>query len=449
MSKKGTPETFTMSPTEVAIGLRVMFNTTVSTFVWGPPGIGKSAVAMQIANMLGIAFIDLRLSQMDPTDLRGIPYPVTVGGVQGMRWSAPLVLPRDIDFDEYVELDADETVIKFYNPKGKNDIHYCTEPRVKVKAITKGLTAEVVEEALDRLIVVLRDANGETQPGKVHVTVSGETKAILALEELNAAAQTVIAASYELIHDRAVGEYKVPKGVKIVAMGNRETDKGIAFKMVTPIANRFEHMEMRADFDDFQTHALEHRFHKHVVGYTSAFKGDLMVFDPTSASRGFATPRSWEFVSQILYAASDMPENVLMGLITGAIGDGIGVKFLEHMKHADDLPANDDILSGRLKTFPGTRKPEVSLCYALTTALCYELDDHAKKIKNAKMPKDDRANWLNRADNFLEFMMKNFPPEICIMGAKTAIAVHKLPFDTQKMKHFDTFAGLYKDYIMA
>jgi hypothetical protein len=35
------------------------------------------------------------------------------------------------------------------------------------------------------------------------------------------------------------------------------------------------------------------------------------------------------------------------------------------------------------------------------------------------------------------------------MGAKAAISVHKLPFDTQKMKHFDTFAGKFKELIMS
>jgi hypothetical protein len=48
----------------------------------------------------------------------------------------------------------------------------------------------------------------------------------------------------------------VPEGVAIVAMGNRDTDKGITFKMATPISNRFVHIEMRHDFDDWQRWAL-------------------------------------------------------------------------------------------------------------------------------------------------------------------------------------------------
>ncbi|MDD2790746.1 MAG: MoxR family ATPase [Sulfurimonas sp.] len=46
----------------------------VPTFLWGAPGIGKSSIVKQIANAQEIGFIDLRLSLMDPTDLKGIPF---------------------------------------------------------------------------------------------------------------------------------------------------------------------------------------------------------------------------------------------------------------------------------------------------------------------------------------------------------------------------------------
>ena len=35
-----------------------------------PPGVGKSQVVKQVADKLGIEMIDLRLSQLDPVDLK-------------------------------------------------------------------------------------------------------------------------------------------------------------------------------------------------------------------------------------------------------------------------------------------------------------------------------------------------------------------------------------------
>jgi MoxR-like ATPase len=43
-------------------------------FLWGPPGIGKSELVADITEELGGAMIDLRLGQMEPTDIRGIPF---------------------------------------------------------------------------------------------------------------------------------------------------------------------------------------------------------------------------------------------------------------------------------------------------------------------------------------------------------------------------------------
>ena len=62
-----------------------------STMIWGPPGIGKSSIVSQIAAEHGQDFVDVRLSQLAPTDLRGLPVPDN--GVS--RWFPPEFLPRD------------------------------------------------------------------------------------------------------------------------------------------------------------------------------------------------------------------------------------------------------------------------------------------------------------------------------------------------------------------
>jgi hypothetical protein len=46
----------------------------IPTFIWGPPGIGKSSIVAAIADERGLEVIDLRLGQIPPSDLRGLPY---------------------------------------------------------------------------------------------------------------------------------------------------------------------------------------------------------------------------------------------------------------------------------------------------------------------------------------------------------------------------------------
>ena len=57
--------------------------------LWGPPGVGKSQMVAQVAGRHGVPVIDIRLSQMEPSDLRGIPFR------QGDRveWAVPALLP--------------------------------------------------------------------------------------------------------------------------------------------------------------------------------------------------------------------------------------------------------------------------------------------------------------------------------------------------------------------
>lgn len=63
----------------------------VSVMVWGAPGIGKSSIVAQVAKEAGMGCIDLRLSQLAPTDLRGLP--VAKDGLS--HWYPPEFLPRD------------------------------------------------------------------------------------------------------------------------------------------------------------------------------------------------------------------------------------------------------------------------------------------------------------------------------------------------------------------
>jgi len=263
-----------------------------------------------------------------------------------------------------------------------------------------------------------------------------DSTAILFLDELNSAAPATQAAAYQLILNRRVGTYYLPKGVSIVAAGNRETDKGVTYRMPAPLANRFLHLELKVNFDDWQEWATTNRVHEQVVGYIGFAKQDLYDFDPKSSSRSFATPRSWSFVSDLL-GDDDLPESTLTDLVAGAIGDGLAVKFMAHRKVAKHMPKPEDILSGKVSK---VNIKEISAMYSLVISLCYELQtEHEKKNKE----------WNKLADNFFGFMMDNFPTELVVMGSKVALTNYGLPFDSSKMQNFDRFHAQYGKYIIS
>ena len=63
----------------------------LSVMLWGPPGIGKSSIVSDVAKANSLDLVDLRLSQLAPTDLRGLP--VAEDGVS--RWFPPDFLPTE------------------------------------------------------------------------------------------------------------------------------------------------------------------------------------------------------------------------------------------------------------------------------------------------------------------------------------------------------------------
>jgi hypothetical protein len=354
-------ETRTVSSVQCRRSILQAFRVKRPIFIWGPPGIGKSELVASIAQDLGGAFIDIRLGQMEPTDIRGIPY---FNKEQAkMDWAPPIDLP-------------DEEFARQY-------------PIV-----------------------------------------------VLFMDELNSAPASVQAAAYQLVLNRRVGKYVLPDNVVMVAAGNRESDKGVTYRMPTPLANRFIHQELRVDFSSWYEWAIFKKIHKDVVGYLSFAKQDLMDFDNKSSSRAFGTPRSWVFVSDLLQ--DDIDDDTAMNLIAGTIGEGLAVKFMAHRKISGRLPLPEDILSGRVTTLD---IKEVSAMYSLVTSMCYELKDAVDNKVS-----DDKFHRM--ADNFFNYMMKNFETELVVMGARIALTTYALPLQPKKLKSFDEFHQRYGKYIL-
>lgn len=357
-------ENRTVTSTEARRSLVRCFKRQRPVFLWGPPGIGKSELVAGIAKDLGGHMIDMRLAQMDPTDLRGIPfYNRDIGK---MDWAPPVDLPD--------------------------------------------------EEMSSRYPVI-----------------------VLFMDEMNSAPPAVQAVAYQLILNRRVGKYYLPDNVVIVAAGNRESDKGVTFRMPSPLANRFVHLEMRVDFDSWQTWAVNNRIHKDVVGYLSFAKQDLFDFDPRSATRSFATPRSWTFVSELLEDDDGMDSGTV-DLIAGAVGEGLAVKFMAHRKVSGQMPNPSEVLKGRVTEL---KIKEVSAMYSLTISLCYELKESYDKAQGKL---DD---WNKQADNFFRFIMDNFTTELVVMASRIAITTYGIPFVPGKLKTFDEFHKRFGKYVVA
>lgn len=461
-------------PSDIKAVLRTMLLAGTAAFLWGPPGVGKSEITLELANELGIAFCDVRLSQREPTDVRGVPVPVKENGeTVGVVWIAPSEFPLDIDQTFYRDVEAIDQTISFkrLNPLATNGYHHVPNPQVTARSLDRKLEAivanvgptEFTVQLVDKVAAeAVRAAGGgvtellalEAHAGRIEYRVQGEARAILAFEEMNSAQPTVLAACYQIINDRIVADMRLNDHILMCAMGNREDDRGVAFKMPEPLLNRMFHYNVTHSAKDWLHWALDAQQDASVIAFLQRFEDKLFDHKPGSGAKGFATPRSWTRVSKVLKTLLDNPalvlsEKQLRATVYGGVGDGVGAEFFEFRKIGEKLPTADDVLSGRVTHLTEVHDDRTAIGYLMTNSLLFSLRNEDADLQQRGIDETstnkERKDWYGKVDNYIQFAISNFKPDVNIMGVRTALQTHNLPISGMYCKSWPAFVKKYRD----
>ena len=155
-------------------------------------------------------------------------------------------------------------------------------------------------------------------------------KTILLLDEITSCSRRVQVAAYQLILDRRIGQYRLPEGTYVIALGNREDDEGVFIQLSAPLADRFEIHFIEADLDVWmQDFAIPKGIHPLIRDFL-AFKPSALIGGPEEGEMIFPTPRSWERVSDILKIDDNIYDNTIRHKILGNIGAKEGGQFIEY-----------------------------------------------------------------------------------------------------------------------
>ena len=185
-----------------------------------------------------------------------------------------------------------------------------------------------------------RDADGRTRwaPPVFLPPTTSTALYLINLEELASCVPMVQASLYQLTLERKCGEYELPPGASIIACSNREGDRGVTHRMPTPLANRFVHLELKTSPEDWCAWGAANGIAEQVLFFIAMRPELLDQFDPQSREAAFPSPRSWEFISNIVHQRTALDPNLERSLFRGTVGEAAAVEFSAFLKVWRELP---------------------------------------------------------------------------------------------------------------
>jgi hypothetical protein len=185
---------------------------------------------------------------------------------------------------------------------------------------------------------------------------------ILFIDEINTGSPQMMAVMFQLILDRCVGDYHLPKGWVIVAAGNRVGDRASAQRMPTALRNRFAHIFVEADVASWTNWATANDVPPELVAFIRLRGQDVLHVMPKGDENAFPTPRSWTRCGKYVTA----PKQHRMRLFAAHVGDAYAAELDGFIDLYNSIGSLDDIL-----TNPADAKvpTEPSVRFAICTAL--------------------------------------------------------------------------------
>ena len=257
--------------------LLVHYNTKIPLYIYGPPGIGKSQIPIQIFSAISttknktfiqwadttfeqkleairnpdkyFVYVDVRMAQADVGDLRG--------------------LPKFANNNEFLEYSPTSWAV-YFSKKG---------------------------------------ADG-----------------VLFFDELNQAAPIIQSQCFQVILDRTISDMRLSDDVFIMAAGNRASDKASVFNMSFPLKDRFSEIELTVDDEAWREYAVTCGINPHLIAFI-AWKPSCLYRPPSGTEDKGSTPRGVFRASKLIEKYDDIRHPMIRTLVSSAVGEAFSYEF--------------------------------------------------------------------------------------------------------------------------
>lgn len=342
----------------------------VTAFVWGRHGLGKSSAVRQLCDSMEAGMVDMRCSQMEAPDLRGLPdREINADGSSGRTFYLP---PADLPSETKCSPSC-----TLFRQGGKK--HECC---------------------------IKREAAGQIG-----------CQGVLLLDELNRSEDDVIQATFQLVLDKAIGTYKLPRGWSIVVAGNYMEGYTVNNFGDPAFLSRFAHLDLTAGdgyMEDWTDYMKKNCGEGNTADKILQFVGfnDAHLMGKHEADKGFSiqpSPRSWEMVAKVENAslAGGFSRAVTIEVIGGLIGGELARQFERFTTEVvpKEIIANFKAVKDKVKRL--SRNQQVGLVWGVVS--------NAKELGKDKKDEPKMENVLD----YIEFIAKGETRDLAVMLARS------------------------------
>lgn len=224
---------------------------------------------------------------------------------------------------------------------------------------------------------------------------------IVHIDDLGQAPPMVQAAWMQILLARAINHHKISDNVHFIACTNRKEDRAGVKGILEPVKSRFAAIvELQPSLDEWIGYALSHKLYPTIAPFIRFRPSALHDFTPSAGMEQSPCPRTWEMLSDMLFAydQAGIEDPILRNaLIQGAVGEGVTGEFLAFERVHKDLPDLDAIIKDP-DSFVCPDLSKLSVLYAIAggVAIRCTKQNIGRILKiAAKLPQEYAASMVN------------------------------------------------------
>lgn len=179
--------------------------------------------------------------------------------------------------------------------------------------------------------------------GELERAISADKPTVWFLDDLGQASPAVQASYMQLLLARRVNGHALSDHVTFIAATNRRTDRAGVSGILEPVKSRFGSIiELEVHLDDWCRWAIDRNVKPELIAFLR-FQPDLLCKFAASADlNNSPVPRTWAHVDRLL--GMGLPDGILNGAISGAVGEGAATEFGAFLRLYRELPNIDQII---------------------------------------------------------------------------------------------------------